>query len=343
MNNKISDYDYHLPESLIAQFPKEERESSRLLVAEGNSIQDKIFKDIIDYIEPGDLLVINNTRVLPARVFAHKETGGSVEILVERLLTETSFLAQTRASKAPKEGQIIYVDNKPFFKMIERQDAFFVFTTVDGAPIFPILEKLGHMPLPPYIVRDDSDFDKERYQTVFNKEKGAVAAPTAGLHFTKELMQKIEEKGASFTEVTLHVGAGTFKPVREEDLNQHIMHKEWLSVSRETVDKINATKASGKRVFSVGTTVCRSLETAALSGELKPFEGDTDIFIKPGFKFKVVDALITNFHLPKSTLLVLVSTFMGYEIIQQIYQHGVSDNYRFFSYGDAMLLLPEGQ
>ncbi len=340
MKNKISDYDYHLPESLIAQFPKEDRESSRLLVANGDNIEDKIFKDIIDYIEPGDLLVINNTRVLPARVFAHKETGGAVEILVERLLTETSFLAQTRASKAPKVGQVIYVEDQPVFKMVERDDAFFIFETVDGSPVFPILEKMGHMPLPPYITRNDSDFDKERYQTVFNKEKGAVAAPTAGLHFTKDLMHAIEEKGASFAEVTLHVGAGTFKPVREEDLDKHVMHKEWISVSRETVEKIKATKAAGKRVIAVGTTVCRSLETAALDGEIKPFEGDTNIFIKPGFEFHVIDALITNFHLPKSTLLVLVSMFMGYDRIQNIYKHAVDNEYRFFSYGDAMLLVP---
>lgn len=340
MKNKISDYDYHLPESLIAQFPKEDRESSRLLVAEGDNIEDKVFKDIIDYIEPGDLLVINNTRVLPARVFAHKETGGAVEILVERLLTETSFLAQTRASKSPKVGQVVYVENEPVFKMIERDDAFFIYETVDGSPVFPILERMGHMPLPPYITRNDSDFDKERYQTVFNKEKGAVAAPTAGLHFTKALMKAIEDKGASFTEVTLHVGAGTFKPVREEDLDKHVMHKEWISVSRETVDKIKETQANGKKVIAVGTTVCRSLETAALDGELKPFEGDTNIFIKPGFEFHVIDALVTNFHLPKSTLLVLVSMFMGYDRIQKIYQHAVEDEYRFFSYGDAMLLMP---
>lgn len=340
MKDKISDYDYHLPESLIAQFPKEDRESSRLLVAKGDEIEDKIFKDIIDYIEPGDLLVINNTRVLPARVFAHKETGGAVEILVERLLSETSFLAQTRASKSPKEGQIIYVEDQPVFKMVARDDSFFIFETVDGSAVFPILEKMGHMPLPPYIVRDDSDFDKERYQTVFSKEKGAVAAPTAGLHFTKELMHAIEEKGASFVEVTLHVGAGTFKPVREEVLDQHVMHKEWISVPQSAIDRILATKAAGKRVIAVGTTVCRSLETAALDGTLKAFEGDTNIFIKPGFEFHVIDALITNFHLPKSTLMVLVSTFMGYERIQKIYQHAVDDQYRFFSYGDAMILMP---
>lgn len=340
MKNKISDYDYYLPESLIAQFPKEDRESSRLLVAQGDNMEDKVFKDIIDYIEPGDLLVINNTRVLPARVFAHKETGGAVEILVERLLTETSFLAQTRASKSPKVGQVVYVEDQPVFRMIERDDAFFIYETVDGSSVFPILEKMGHMPLPPYITRNDSDFDKERYQTVFNKEKGAVAAPTAGLHFTKALMKAIEEKGASFIEVTLHVGAGTFKPVREEDLDNHVMHKEWISVSRETVDKIKETKVNGKKVIAVGTTVCRSLETAALDGELKPFEGDTNIFIKPGFEFHVIDALVTNFHLPKSTLLVLVSMFMGYDRIQKIYQHAVEDEYRFFSYGDAMLLMP---
>ncbi len=336
----ITDYDYDLPESLIAQFPKETREDSRLLIAKGDTLQDAIFSDIVNEIRDNDLLVINNTRVLPARVFAQKETGGNVEILVERISTDTRFLAQVRASKSPKIGQLIVIDNEPRFKMMGREGEFFIFETVSLEPVFPLLEKYGHMPLPPYINRNDSDFDKDRYQTVFNKENGAVAAPTAGLHFSKALMESVQQKGAQFAEITLHVGAGTFKPVREDALKDHVMHKEWIHVSRETVEKIQETQQKGGRIISVGTTVTRALETAALSGILKPYSGDTNIFIRPGFEFKVIDALITNFHLPKSTLLVLVSTFMGYERIQTVYRHAIAEQYRFFSYGDAMFLEP---
>ncbi|GHA02847.1 tRNA preQ1(34) S-adenosylmethionine ribosyltransferase-isomerase QueA [Ignatzschineria ureiclastica] len=337
---KLSDYDYHLPEELIAQFPPKVRGTSRLLVPKAGEIYDHTFEDLIDYLEPGDRIVINNTRVLPARVFAEKETGGKVEIMVERLVSETEVLAQIKASKALKPGQKVIIDGKPLLEMVDRDEAFFLLKTINGSPIATILETYGHLPLPPYITRSDEELDQSRYQTVFNKEEGAVAAPTAGLHFTAEFLERIKAKGIDVTEITLHVGAGTFQPIRTEDLNEHQMHKEWINVPQSAVDDIVATKAAGKRVIAIGTTAVRALESAALTGELKPFVGDTNIFIKPGFEFRVIDGLLTNFHLPKSTLLVLVSTLMGKSRIEEIYQHAVNARYRFFSYGDSMLLIP---
>lgn len=337
---KLSDYDYHLPEELIAQFPPKIRGTSRLLAAVNGNIQDHTFEDLIDYLNPGDHLVINNTRVLPARLFGNKETGGKVEIMIERVLSSTEALTQIKASKALKPGQIVLIDGKPALEMVSRDEAFFLLKTVNDAPLADILEAHGHLPLPPYITRADGDEDKSRYQTVFSKEDGAVAAPTAGLHFTREFLQKIRAKGVEITEITLHVGAGTFQPIRTENLEEHSMHKEWIEVSQPVVDAINRTKENGGRVIAIGTTVVRALESAALSGELLPFCGDTDIFIRPGFTFKVIDGLVTNFHLPKSTLLVLVSTLMGKTYIEEIYRHAVENQYRFFSYGDSMLLLP---
>ncbi len=337
---KLSDYDYHLPEALIAQFPPKVRGTSRLLVPKGGEIYDHTFEDLIDYLSPGDRIVINNTRVLPARVFAEKETGGKIEIMVERLVSETEVLAQIKASKALKPGQKVIIEGQPLLEMVDRDEAFFLLKTIDGSPIAIILETYGHLPLPPYITRSDEELDQSRYQTVFNKEEGAVAAPTAGLHFTAEFLERLKAKGIEVTEITLHVGAGTFQPIRTEDLNEHQMHKEWINVPQSAVDEILATKAAGKRVIAIGTTAVRALESAALTGELKPFVGDTNIFIKPGFEFRVIDGLLTNFHLPKSTLLVLVSTLMGKERIEEIYQHAVNERYRFFSYGDSMLLIP---
>ena len=338
---KLSDYDYHLPEELIAQFPPKVRGTSRLLVPYQGEIRDHSFDALVEYLRPGDRIVINNTRVLPARLFGQKETGGKVEIMVERLLTETDVLAQIKASKALKVGQKVLIEGVPRLEMVERDENFFQLRTIDGAPIAQLLETYGHLPLPPYITRSDEELDQSRYQTVFNKEEGAVAAPTAGLHFTEELLDQLRQKGVDITEITLHVGAGTFQPIRSENLDEHQMHKEWISVPESAVAEIKATKASGKRVIAIGTTAVRALESAALSGELRPFVGDTDIFIKPGFEFRVIDGLLTNFHLPKSTLLVLVSTLMGKKRIEEIYQHAVKSQYRFFSYGDSMLLVPE--
>ena len=337
---RLSDYDYHLPEELIAQFPPKVRGTSRLLVPKGGKLFDHTFEDLIDYLEKGDRIVINNTRVLPARVFGSKETGGKVEIMVERLVSETEVLAQIKASKALKEGQQVFINGTPYFEMVSRDDAFFLLKTVDDSPIAKVLEAYGHLPLPPYITRSDEELDQSRYQTVFNKEEGAVAAPTAGLHFTEDFLEKLKAKGIDVTEITLHVGAGTFQPIRVEDLNEHQMHKEWISVPQSAVDEILETKKMGGRVIAIGTTAVRALESAGLSGELKPFVGDTNIFIKPGFTFKVIDGLLTNFHLPKSTLLVLVSTLMGKERMEAVYQHAVTERYRFFSYGDSMLLIP---
>ncbi|WP_164488753.1 tRNA preQ1(34) S-adenosylmethionine ribosyltransferase-isomerase QueA [Ignatzschineria cameli] len=338
---KLSDYDYHLPEELIAQFPPKVRGTSRLLVPYEGEIRDHRFDALVEYLRPGDRIVINNTRVLPARLFGQKETGGKVEIMVERLLTESEILAQIKASKALKPGQKVLIEGAPRLEMVARDENFFQLRTTDGTPIAQLLETYGHLPLPPYITRSDEELDQSRYQTVFNKEEGAVAAPTAGLHFTEELLDQLRAKGVDITEITLHVGAGTFQPIRSENLDEHQMHKEWISVPASAVEEIKATKAAGKRVIAIGTTAVRALESAALSGELRPFVGDTDIFIKPGFEFKVIDGLLTNFHLPKSTLLVLVSTLMGKARIEEIYQHAVKERYRFFSYGDSMLLVPE--
>lgn len=338
---KLSDYNYDLPDELIAQFPPEVRGTSRLLVAVADEIFDHTFTDLIDYLNPGDLIIVNNTRVIPARIYGEKVTGGKVEIMIERIISATVCMAQIKASKALKEGQEVLINGEPAFVMTGRDDAFFELHTVGDKTLADIMETSGHMPLPPYITRQDKETDKERYQTVFSKEKGAVAAPTAGLHFTDELLQAIHDKGIHRAEVTLHVGAGTFQPIRTDEIDNHTMHKEWIHVSEETVQKINATKAAGNRVIAIGTTVVRALESAALEGEIKPFHGDTHIFIKPGFTFRVIDGLVTNFHLPKSTLLVLVSTFMGKSRIENIYQHAITEKYRFYSYGDAMLLLPK--
>lgn len=342
---KLSDYDYPLPDELIAQYPPTVRGDSRLLVGkrEGGKLlyEDRHFTNLLEYLKPNDLLIFNNTRVIPARLFGEKRTGGRVEVMIERLLNERQALAQLRASRPPKEGQSIYINGMAAFTMLGRQGDFFLLESADPTlKLTTLLDQFGEMPLPPYITRENELDDKERYQTVFSQEKGAVAAPTAGLHFTDTMLSTLSESGIESAKVTLHVGAGTFQPIRVDDLTEHRMHQEWIDVPRETVDKILATQAKGGRIIAVGTTVVRALESAALSGSLKPFSGDTDIFIKPGFSFRVVDGLLTNFHLPQSTLLVLVSTLMGYEEIRTLYHHAIKARYRFFSYGDAMLLLP---
>jgi S-adenosylmethionine:tRNA ribosyltransferase-isomerase len=302
-----------------------------------SEIADRQFLDLPSLLRAGDLLVFNNTRVMAARLHGQKSTGGKVEILIERVIETTRCLAHVRASKSPKVGSTLLVEDAKI-TMVARHDNLFELPLERAGDFYQLMESHGHMPLPPYIDRDDGADDEERYQTVFAKEMGAVAAPTAGLHFDDAMLQSLTDMGVEQAEVTLHVGAGTFQPVKTENLDEHIMHSEWLSVSDETVEKIKACKAGGGRVVAVGTTSVRSLETAAKDGELKLYQGDTRLFIRPGYQFQVVDLLLTNFHLPQSTLLMLVSAFAGYENIMRAYRHAVEQRYRFFSYGDAMLL-----
>ncbi len=336
---RLSDFDYELPDELIAQLPAEQRSLSRMLHVDGanGEIADRQFLDLPSLLRAGDLLVFNNTRVMAARLHGQKDTGGKVEILIERVIEPTRCLAHVRASKSPKVGSTLLVEDAQI-NMVVRHDNLFELQLESAGDFYQLMESHGHMPLPPYIDRGDGADDEERYQTVFAKEMGAVAAPTAGLHFDDAMLNTLSEMGVEQAEVTLHVGAGTFQPVKTENLDEHIMHSEWLSVSEETVEKIKACKARCGRVVAVGTTSVRSLETAAKEGELKPYQGDTRMFIRPGYQFQVVDLLLTNFHLPQSTLLMLVSAFAGYENIMRAYRHAVEQRYRFFSYGDAMLL-----
>ena len=334
-----SDFSYELPEELIAQYPAKQRDASRLLYLDvANKITDSQFNKLPTYLKQGDLLVLNDTRVIPARLYAKKETGGKVEIMLERIQDANTLLVQLKASKSPKAGTKLFINDDHFFEVQTRQDDMFLLDYKGNEPISELLNRLGHMPLPPYIDRNDEGVDQERYQTVFSEKPGAVAAPTAGLHFTDEILNTLQTKGIDNVRLTLHVGAGTFQPVRADDIAKHKMHSEYMHISGNVVSKINQTKANGGRILAVGTTVVRSLETAARNGQLKSYEGDNDIFIYPGFKFNVVDMLLTNFHLPESTLLMLVCAFAGKEDIMNAYQHAIKEKYRFFSYGDAMLL-----
>ncbi|QIB49693.1 tRNA preQ1(34) S-adenosylmethionine ribosyltransferase-isomerase QueA [Pseudomonas sp. OIL-1] len=335
---RVSDFQFDLPDDLIAHHPLAERRGSRLLCLDGPSgeLEHRQFVDLLEFLRPGDLMVFNNTRVIPARLFGRKETGGQLEILIERVLDSYRVLAHVRSSKSPKPGSRIVLDGDAQAEMLGRHDA--LFELAFSEPVLPLLNRVGHMPLPPYIDRPDETADRERYQTVYAQREGAVAAPTAGLHFDNQLLEAIAEKGVETAQVTLHVGAGTFQPVRVERIEEHHMHSEWLEVSQAVVDAVNACRARGGRVVAVGTTSVRSLETAAQDGELTPFSGDTDIFIYPGKPFHVVDALVTNFHLPESTLLMLVSAFAGYTQTMAAYRAAVSERYRFFSYGDAMFI-----
>jgi len=347
---RVSDFSFDLPEALIARYPKAERTSSRLMTLNGDSgvITDGVFTDIVAQLNPGDLLVFNNTRVIPARMFGQKASGGKIEVLVERIVDQNTALAHIRASKSPKVGNELFLGNedsdvKVKATMVARHGALFELKFASDQSVLAVLDKIGHMPLPPYIDRPDEDSDKERYQTVYNEKPGAVAAPTAGLHFDDVLLEEIKAKGVELAFVTLHVGAGTFQPVKVDEIADHIMHAEYVEVSDEVVAQIAKTKAGGGRVVAVGTTSVRSLESAAKASEekgqaLSAFYGDTDIFITPGCEFKVIDALVTNFHLSESTLLMLVSAFSGYNHIMSAYQHAISEEYRFFSYGDAMFL-----
>ncbi|MBU2873877.1 tRNA preQ1(34) S-adenosylmethionine ribosyltransferase-isomerase QueA [Marinobacter salexigens] len=336
----VSDFHFDLPDELIARYPLRERSASRLLCLDGISgdIAHRYFTDLPDLLQPGDLLVFNNTRVIPARLFGKKETGGHVEVLVERVTGEHQLVAHVRASKALKEGQKVILEDGSALCMMGRSDALFHLESKAGEPVLDLLERIGHMPLPPYVDRPDESEDRERYQTVYAKEAGAVAAPTAGLHFDEAVLETLKARGVESTYVTLHVGAGTFQPVRVDRLDEHVMHSEIVHVPEEAVEAVNRTRARGGRVVAVGTTSVRSLESASRGGQLKAFRGETDIFIHPDYKFQTVDALVTNFHLPESTLIMLVSAFAGYEHVMHAYREAVREKYRFFSYGDAMFI-----
>lgn len=342
---RVADFSFELPESLIAHYPQPERSSCRLLQLDGPSgeLKHGVFTDLLDNLEAGDLLVFNNTRVIPARMFGRKVSGGKIEVLVERVLDDHRVLAHVRASKAPKPGTDLLLgdDESIAATMVARHDTLFELRFNDERDVFTILNAAGHMPLPPYIDRPDEDADRELYQTVYSEKPGAVAAPTAGLHFDEPLLAALREKGIEMAFVTLHVGAGTFQPVRVETIEEHVMHAEYAEVPQDVVDAVLACKARGKRVVAVGTTSVRSLESAANASKealIAPFFDDTSIFIFPGYHYQVVDALVTNFHLPESTLIMLVSAFAGYKNTMHAYQQAVAEQYRFFSYGDAMFI-----
>jgi len=337
---KLSDFDYHLPEPLIAQRPLPQRGASRMLVVDpaNHCFSDRNFTDIDEFLLPGDLLVLNDTKVVPARLYGHKSSGGRVEVLVERIIDDQHLLAQVRSSKSPKPGHRLILEDGIQCIMLRREDDFFVLHQGSEKTWLDLLEQYGHIPLPPYIQRDDEAEDKQRYQTVFARYPGAVAAPTAGLHFDQSKLDQLLASGVNIAYVTLHVGAGTFQPLRVDNIAEHVIHAERVRVSQQLCDAVERTHDSGKRVIAVGTTVVRSLETAAASGGIKPFDGDSRLFITPGYSFKVVEAMITNFHLPQSTLLMLVCAFAGRQLMLDAYLHAVEQKYRFFSYGDAMYI-----
>ncbi|EPC7253419.1 tRNA preQ1(34) S-adenosylmethionine ribosyltransferase-isomerase QueA [Cronobacter sakazakii] len=342
---RLTDFSFELPESLIAHYPQAQRSACRLLSLDGptGDLTHGTFTDLLDKLNPGDLLVFNNTRVIPARLFGRKASGGKVEVLVERMLDDHRVLAHIRASKAPKPGAELLLgdDESVNATMTARHDALFEVQFNDARPVLDILNSIGHMPLPPYIERPDEEADRELYQTVYSQKPGAVAAPTAGLHFDEPLLERLRAKGIEMAFVTLHVGAGTFQPVRVESIEDHVMHSEYAEVPQEVVDAVLAAKARGNKVVAVGTTSVRSLESAAQATQdalIAPFFGDTQIFIYPGYQYKVIDALVTNFHLPESTLIMLVSAFAGYKHTMNAYREAVKAEYRFFSYGDAMYI-----
>jgi S-adenosylmethionine:tRNA ribosyltransferase-isomerase len=333
---KTSDFNYHLPEELIANYPLEKRSLSRLLVFQ-DEIKHMHFKDICKYLEEGDLLVLNNTSVIPARINGQKESGGAIEVMLERIMEDNKALVQIRSGRSPKIGSFLYLDSYRV-KCINRKDNFFIIQ-FDSSPL-DIFNKIGRIPLPPYIKRKDEDLDKDRYATVYEDKElqESVAAPTAGLHFDDELLNSIKKAGVNLATINLSVGAGTFQPVKVENIKDHDIHEEYLEVSCDVIRLVNETKSAGKKVFAVGTTVTRALETAFAYGDENGYAGYTKLFIYPGFKFKAVDRLITNFHLPQSSLLMLVSAFIGYDNMKYIYKTAVDEKYRFLSYGDAMLL-----
>jgi S-adenosylmethionine:tRNA ribosyltransferase-isomerase len=335
-----ADFKYDLPEAQIAMHPCEERSASRLLrvIPDTDQLVDSQFRDFPGLLNAEDLLVFNNTRVIPARLRGNKASGGKVEVLVERITGGHQVLAHVRASKSPRPGSSLQLEGNIIVQVLERVDDLFrlEFSGVDS--VLDILESHGHMPLPPYIRRDDGTLDRSRYQTIYAQTPGAVAAPTAGLHFDAGIMEQIRARGIDMAFVTLHVGAGTFQPVRVENLEDHVMHEEYLEVDRTVCDKIAATRRRGGRVVAVGTTVVRSLETVSRNGVPEPYKGESDLFITPGYRFQCVDAMLTNFHIPESTLLMLVCAFAGYSRMMAAYRHAVDQGYRFYSYGDAMFI-----
>lgn len=338
-----ADFHYDLPDELIARYPSEQRSDCRLLCVDGTSgeLAHRRFPDLLDLLAPGDLVVFNDTRVIPARLHGQKASGGRVEMLLERPLDAHRGLAHIRASKSPKPGTELIFEGDIRAVVEGRRDALFELRFLGETPLIELLERHGHMPLPPYITREDELADRDRYQTVYARRDGAVAAPTAGLHFDEPLMDAMRERGIETAFVTLHVGAGTFQPVRVDDIREHHMHSEWIEVDETVSEQVRAARARGNRVVAVGTTSVRCLESACLKsddGEIAPFRGETDIFIYPGYEWRCVDALITNFHLPESTLLMLVSSFAGYDTVMRAYREAVDERYRFFSYGDAMFL-----
>lgn len=340
VSNKTSDFNFHLPDALIAQHPSATRSASRLLHVDRASGQcrDGVFRDIAALLQPGDCLVFNNTRVVPARLHGNKASGGKIECLLERALSDNEALFHIKASKAPKAETLLHIDDA-ILKVIGRQGELFHCQCVQPHSLMALLHDHGHVPLPPYIERSDDDIDKERYQTVYAKHQGAVAAPTAGLHFDGDVFSTLQAHGVEQAYITLHVGAGTFQPVRVDNIAEHTMHNEYCVINDETVATIQQTKARGGRVIAVGTTTVRTLESAARSGQLQAYRGDTDIFITPGFEFNVIDGMITNFHLPESTLIMLVSAFLGYDHTMAAYDYAITQGMRFYSYGDAMLIL----
>lgn len=334
-----SDFYFDLPAHLIAQYPIE-RGASRLLVLNGatGQYEDRIFSELPDLLDSGDLMVFNDTRVISARLLGRKRSGGQIEVLVERILDRERVLAQVRGGKSLSSGNGLVLEQGVEIEVLGRRGEWFELRFDDPRPVSEILEEIGHVPLPPYIQRPDESLDRDRYQTIYARHPGAVAAPTAGLHFNREILNRLAERGIKSAYVTLHVGAGTFQPIRVDDPREHQMHQEWLEVPEETFHAIRATRAQGKKVIAVGTTSVRALESASRNGHLLPFRGETNIFIYPGYRFCTVDAMVTNFHLPESTLLMLVSAFAGREQVMNAYRHAVEMGYRFFSYGDAMYL-----
>ncbi|WP_456269464.1 tRNA preQ1(34) S-adenosylmethionine ribosyltransferase-isomerase QueA [Kushneria sp. AK178] len=338
-----ADFHFDLPDELIARYPSDQRSDCRLLCVDGDSghLEHTRFPALLDHLDPGDLVVFNDTRVIPARLFGHKESGGRVEMLLERPLDAHRGLAHLRASRAPKIGTRLVFEGDVHAVVEGRRDALFELHFEGDTPLVALLEAHGHMPLPPYIEREDEHTDRERYQTVYARRDGAVAAPTAGLHFDETLLEAMAQRGIDKAFVTLHVGAGTFQPVRVDNILEHHMHSEWIEISEATAQQVRAAQDRGNRVIAVGTTSVRCLESACQhsnSGRIEAFSGDTDIFIYPGYQWRCVDALITNFHLPESTLLMLVASFAGHDHVMQAYQAAVDERYAFFSYGDAMYL-----
>jgi S-adenosylmethionine:tRNA ribosyltransferase-isomerase len=339
---KLSDFDYELPDELIASNPPKNRGDSRLLVATNQNLLDLKFNQIIDFINPNDVIVFNNSKVIKARLFGNKISGGKIEILIERILPNKEIIAFIGSNKTIPIGMIVKLPNEISVKVIEKMDGLFKLSPISPVNWLEYLDKYGHIPLPPYIKRTDDKDDETRYQTVYAKNEGSVASPTAGLHFTKELLEQIKNKGATIAYVTLHVGSGTFKPVSNEDISKHKMHSEIYSIDENTLQLIRQARLNGGSIIAVGTTSVRTLETVAKNSFTR-LTGETDIFITPGYKFQLVDKMITNFHLPKSTLMMLVSAFAGFETIKKVYSHAVKNKYRFFSYGDACIFMKQGE